>query len=81
MTVHRLPAAARVLVAGNAVSAFVASPAISAGLIAAGLAAAWIGLLCAACLVTALLGFRLSRQLTPAQDRVSAPAAPQPAPV
>ncbi len=61
--------------------AFVVSPAISTGLIAAGLAAAWIGLLCAACLVTALLGFRLSRQLTLAQDRVAAPPAPEPAAV
>ncbi len=61
--------------------AFVVSPALSTGLIAAGLAATWIGLLCAGCLVTALLGFRLSRQLTPAQDRVTGPAVPEPAPV
>ena len=59
--------------------AFVVSPAISTGLIAAGLSAAWIGLLCAGCLVTALLGLRLSRRLTPAQDRVTAPATPEPA--
>lgn len=63
--------------------AFVLSPAISAGMIAAGAAAAWLGLLCAGCLVTALLGVRLGRQLTPAQDRVSdaSPPAPEPAQV
>ncbi len=62
--------------------AFVVSPAICTGMIAAGLAAAWIGLLCAGCLVTAVLGIRLGRRLTPAQDRVSdeAGAVPAPAP-
>jgi MFS family permease len=50
--------------------AFVVSPALSTGLIAAGVSIAWIGLLCAGCLGTALLGVRLGRQLTPAQDRV-----------
>ena len=61
--------------------AFVVSPAISTGLVAAGLAALWIGLLCGGCLVTVLLGWRLSRQLTPAQDRVAAVAQPaQPTP-
>jgi MFS family permease len=63
--------------------AFVLSPAISAGMIAAGVAVAWLGLLCAGCLVAALLGARLGRQLTPAQDRVSdaVPPAPEPSQV
>jgi MFS family permease len=68
--------------------AFVVSPAISTGMIAAGLSAVWLALLCGGCLVTALLGTRLGRQLTPAQDRVDAPTAgaggapavPEPAP-
>jgi MFS family permease len=56
--------------------AFVVSPAISTAMIAAGLAAVWIGLLCAGCLGTVLLGARLGKQLTPAQDRVDTAAAP-----
>lgn len=63
--------------------AFVVSPAISTGMIAAGISAVWLGLLCAGCLGTAVLGVRLGRQLTPDQDRVAGavPAAPEPAPV
>jgi MFS family permease len=60
--------------------AFVVSPAISTGMIAVGLSAVWLALLCCGCLVTSLLGARLGRQLTPAQDRVNAPAPAQPAP-
>lgn len=51
--------------------AFVASPAICTSLIAAGLAAAWIGLLCAGCAGTVVLGARLGRQLDRRQDLVS----------
>ena len=51
-------------------AAFVVSPALSIGMIAAGLSVAWLGLLCAGCLMTVLLGARLGRQLSPAQDRV-----------
>jgi len=51
--------------------AFMASPALSTGLISAGFAAGWIGLLCAGCLGTALLGLRLGGQLTPEQDGAS----------
>ena len=51
--------------------AFVASPAICTGMIAAGLAAAWIGLLCAGCACTVLLGMRLGRQLSRQQDLVA----------
>jgi MFS family permease len=60
--------------------AFVVSPAMCTGIIAAGLPALWIGLLCAGCLGTVLLGLRLGRQLTPAQDRIGAPVpvAPEP---
>ena len=50
--------------------AFVASPAICTGMIAAGAAAAWIGLLCAGCFGTVLLGLRLGRQLSRQQDIV-----------
>jgi MFS family permease len=50
--------------------AFVVSPALSIGMIAAGVSVAWLGLLCAGCLITVLLGVRLGRQLSPAQDRV-----------
>jgi len=56
--------------------AFVASPAICTGMIAAGLAAAWIGLLCAGCAGTVLLGVRLGRQLSPQQDKVGEPEPP-----
>jgi MFS family permease len=51
--------------------AFVASPAICTGMIAAGLAAAWIGLLCAGCAGTVLLGMRLGHQLSRQQDLVA----------
>ncbi|HEV2373907.1 MAG TPA: MFS transporter [Streptosporangiaceae bacterium] len=63
--------------------AFVISPAVCTTMIATGFAGVWVGLLCAGCLGTALLGIRLGRRLTPAQDQVSAPApAPaEPAPV
>lgn len=61
--------------------AFVVSPALSTGMIAAGASAVWISFLCAGCLGTAVLGVRLGRHLTPAQDRVSTPApAHEPAP-
>ena len=50
--------------------AFVASPAICTGMIAAGAAAVWIGLLCAGCFGTVLLGLRLGRQLGRQQDIV-----------
>jgi MFS family permease len=60
--------------------AFVVSPAISTGMIAAGLATVWIGLLCLGCLGTALLGARLGRQLTHAQDRVEPTVTPAPEP-
>jgi hypothetical protein len=50
--------------------AFVASPAICTGMIAAGAAAVWIGLLCAGCFGTVLLGLRLGRQLSRQQDIV-----------
>jgi MFS family permease len=56
--------------------AFVASPAICTGMIAAGLAAAWIGLLCAGCAGTVLLGVRLGRHLSMEQDSVSKPGPP-----
>ncbi len=56
--------------------AFVASPAICTGMIAAGMAAAWIGLLCAGCAGTVLLGVRLGRQLSKEQDSVSEPGPP-----
>jgi MFS family permease len=74
---------ANALSSGTYSIAFVASPAISTGMIAAGFAAAWIGLLCAGCIGTVLLGVVLGRQLTPAQDRVGAPvpAVPEPASV
>jgi MFS family permease len=51
--------------------AFVVSPAICTGMIAAGLAGAWIGLLCAGCFGTVLLGLRLGRLLSSEQDRVA----------
>jgi MFS family permease len=51
--------------------AFVVSPALCTTMIAAGISAVWLALLCAGCLGTALLGIRLGRRLTPAQDRVS----------
>jgi MFS family permease len=54
--------------------AFIVSPALSTVMIAAGVSALWLGLLCAGCLGTAVLGARLGKQLTPAQDSVSAPA-------
>jgi MFS family permease len=57
--------------AGNSI-AFVVSPAISTAMIAAGLPALWIGLLCAGCLGTVVLGARLGRLLTTAQDRPTA---------
>jgi MFS family permease len=60
--------------------AFVVSPAISTGMIAAGLSGIWLALLCCGCLVTALLGTRLGRQLTPAEDHVSVPAPAEPGP-
>jgi MFS family permease len=60
--------------------AFVVSPAISTGMIAAGLGAVWIGLLCLGCLGTALLGARLGRQLTHAQDRIEPTVTPAPEP-
>jgi predicted MFS family arabinose efflux permease len=50
--------------------AFVASPAICTGMIAAGIAAVWIGLLCAGCFGTVLLGVRIGRQLGRQQDMV-----------
>jgi MFS family permease len=50
--------------------AFVASPAICTGMIAAGAAAVWIGLLCAGCFGTALLGVRIGHQLGTQQDIV-----------
>lgn len=50
--------------------AFVASPAICTALIASGLAGAWIGMLCAGCFGTVLLGLRLGRQLGRHQDVV-----------
>ena len=50
--------------------AFVASPAICTAMIAAGLAGTWIGLLCAGCFGTVLLGLRLGRQLDRRQDVV-----------
>jgi MFS family permease len=50
--------------------AFVASPAICTGMIAAGAAAVWIGLLCAGCFGTVLLGLRLGSQLGRQQDIV-----------
>ena len=50
--------------------AFVVSPTISTGMIAAGLAGLWIGLLCAGCMATVVIGFSLGRRLTPEQDRV-----------
>jgi MFS family permease len=50
--------------------AFVASPAICTGMIAAGSAAVWIGLLCAGCFGTVVLGLRLGRQLSCQQDIV-----------
>jgi MFS family permease len=50
--------------------AFVASPAICTGMIAAGAAAVWIGLLCAGCFGTVMLGLRLGRLLGPQQDMV-----------
>ena len=50
--------------------AFAVSPAICTGLIASGLSAVWIGLLCAGCLGTVLLGVRLGRQLGRHQDRL-----------
>ena len=60
--------------------AFVVSPAICTGMIAAGLAGMWIGLLCAGCFGTVLLGVRLGRQLDPRQDVVAAePLAAEPA--
>ena len=52
--------------------AFVVSPTISTGMIAAGLAGLWIGLLCAGCLATVVIGFSLGRRLTADQDRVEA---------
>jgi MFS family permease len=82
-------AAERVRGRANALSsvaysiAFVVSPAIATGMIAGGLAVVWIGLLCLGCLGTALLGVRLGRQLTHAQDRVepTVARAPEPTPV
>jgi MFS family permease len=59
--------------------AFVVSPAICTALIAAGLAGVWIGLLCAGCFGTVLLGLRLGRQLGQHQDVVEAPLAAEPA--
>ena len=62
--------------------AFVASPAICTGMIAAGIAAVWIGLLCAGCFGTVLLGVRIGRQLGRQQDvvrDVSQPLAEEPA--
>ena len=59
--------------------AFVVSPAICTALIAAGLAGVWIGLLCAGCFGTVLLGLRLGRQLGQHQDVVEAPLAVEPA--
>ncbi len=56
--------------------AFVASPAICTGLIAAGLSAVWIGLLCAGCLGTVLIGVRLGRQLGRHEDRLDAAGQP-----
>jgi MFS family permease len=50
--------------------AFVISPALSTGMIAAGISVVWLGLLCAGCLGTALLGVWLGGQLTPAQNRI-----------
>ena len=63
--------------------AFVASPAICTGLIAAGLSAVWIGLLCAGCLGTVLLGVRLGRQLGRHEDKLGEAARPaeEPMPV
>jgi MFS family permease len=61
--------------------AFVISPALSAGLIAAGLPAAWIGLLCAGCLSTVLIGRRLGRQLGREQDRLEPEVTPDSGPV
>jgi hypothetical protein len=57
--------------------AFVASPAISTGMIAAGAAAVWIGLLCAGCFGTVLLGLRLGGQLGLRQDIVQGTGEPQ----
>ncbi len=61
--------------------AFVVSPAICTSMIAAGLAGAWIGLLCAGCFGTVLLGLRLGRQLGREQDIVqgAGPLAAEPA--
>ena len=61
--------------------AFVVSPAICTGMIAAGLAGAWIGLLCAGCFGTVLLGLRLGRLLSSEQDLVTEarPRAAEPA--
>ncbi|MDR2985119.1 MAG: MFS transporter [Nocardiopsaceae bacterium] len=57
--------------------AFVVSPAICTGMIAAGAAAAWIGLLCAGCAGTALLGLRIGKQLGRHQDIVQDADQPQ----
>jgi MFS family permease len=61
--------------------AFVVSPAICTAMIAAGLAAVWIGLLCAGCFGTVLLGLRLGRQLGRHRDVVAEaePLAAEPA--
>jgi MFS family permease len=61
--------------------AFVVSPAICTALIAAGLAGVWIGLLCAGCFGTVLLGLRLGRQLGRHRDVVAEaePLAAEPA--
>lgn len=70
---ERIRGRANALSSGAFSVAFVVSPAISTGLIATGLAGLWIGLLCAGCLSTVLLGLRLGRQLSPDQNRVTAP--------
>jgi MFS family permease len=59
---------ANALLGGMFSIAFVVSPAISAGLISAGLGGAWIGLLCAGCLVVTLSAVRLAQRLRPDQD-------------
>jgi len=55
--------------------------AICTSMIAAGLAGAWIGLLCAGCFGTVLLGLRLGRQFGREQDIVqgAGPLAAEPA--
>ncbi len=76
----RIRGRANALSSGTYSIAFVVSPAISTGLIASGLAALWIGLLCAGCLSGVLIAARLGRQLSPEQNRVTAPREEQAVP-